>query len=126
MSLARLWRDQGKRNKTHDLLAPVSGLSTEAFEILRFEGSQGAARRVARLTSNFETGSKQSSLCIGRCGALFEVKFRAQKAGRAVPLPAQLQFSAARPGLTFLLDLPVARLQNVFLRGLAFASGRGH
>jgi predicted ATPase len=33
MSLARLWRDQGKRDKAHDLLAPVYGLSTEAFEI---------------------------------------------------------------------------------------------
>jgi hypothetical protein len=25
MSLARLWRDQGQRDKAHDLLAPVYG-----------------------------------------------------------------------------------------------------
>ncbi len=32
MSLARLWRDQGKRAEAHDLLAPVCGWFTEGFE----------------------------------------------------------------------------------------------
>jgi predicted ATPase len=32
MSLARLWRDQGRRAEAHDLLAPVYGLFTEGFD----------------------------------------------------------------------------------------------
>jgi hypothetical protein len=32
MSLARLWRDQGKRNEARDLLAPVYGWFTEGFD----------------------------------------------------------------------------------------------
>ena len=31
-SLARFWRDQGKRREAHDLLAPVYGWFTEGFE----------------------------------------------------------------------------------------------
>jgi predicted ATPase len=31
-SLARLWRDQGKRGEAHDLLAPVYGWFTEGFD----------------------------------------------------------------------------------------------
>jgi hypothetical protein len=31
MSLARLWRDQGKRDEARDLLAPVYGWFTEGF-----------------------------------------------------------------------------------------------
>jgi predicted ATPase len=34
MSLARLWRDQGKREEARDLLAPVYGWFTEGFETL--------------------------------------------------------------------------------------------
>ena len=34
MSLARLWRDQGKRNEAHDLLAPIYGWFTEGFDTL--------------------------------------------------------------------------------------------
>jgi hypothetical protein len=32
MSLARLWRDQGKRDEACDLLAPVYGWLTEGFD----------------------------------------------------------------------------------------------
>ena len=32
--LARLWRDQGKRQQAHDLLAPVYGWFTEGFDTL--------------------------------------------------------------------------------------------
>jgi predicted ATPase len=31
-SLARLWRDQGKRTEARDLLAPISGWFTEGFD----------------------------------------------------------------------------------------------
>jgi predicted ATPase len=32
MSMARLWRDQGKRDKAHDLLASVYGWFIEGFD----------------------------------------------------------------------------------------------
>jgi class 3 adenylate cyclase/tetratricopeptide (TPR) repeat protein len=34
MSMARLWRDQGKRHEAHELLAPVYGWFTEGFNTL--------------------------------------------------------------------------------------------
>jgi class 3 adenylate cyclase/predicted ATPase len=34
MSMARLWRDQGKRQQAHDLLAPIHGWFTEGFDTL--------------------------------------------------------------------------------------------
>jgi len=33
-SMARLWRDQGKRDEAHDLLAPIYGWFTEGFDTL--------------------------------------------------------------------------------------------
>jgi predicted ATPase len=32
MSMARLWRDQGKRDEARELLAPLYGWFTEGFE----------------------------------------------------------------------------------------------
>ena len=34
MSMARLWRDRGKKQQAHDLLAPVFGWFTEGFDTL--------------------------------------------------------------------------------------------
>src|SRR5262249_32840997 len=34
MSMARLWRDQGKRDEARELLAPIYGWFTEGFETL--------------------------------------------------------------------------------------------
>ena len=34
MSMARLYRDQGKRNEARDLLTPVYGWFTEGFDTL--------------------------------------------------------------------------------------------
>ena len=34
MSMARLWRDQGKREEAHDLLAPVHNWFSEGFDTL--------------------------------------------------------------------------------------------
>jgi predicted ATPase len=34
MSMARLWRDQGKRDAAHDILAPVYNWFTEGFDTL--------------------------------------------------------------------------------------------
>jgi predicted ATPase len=33
-SMARLWRDQGKRRQAHDLLSPIYGWFTEGFDTL--------------------------------------------------------------------------------------------
>jgi predicted ATPase len=33
-SMASLWRDQGKRQQAHDLLAPIHGWFTEGFDTL--------------------------------------------------------------------------------------------
>jgi hypothetical protein len=54
-AMARLWRDQGKRQQARELLAPLYGWFTEGFDMLDL--SQGVARRVARLTKTFETAS---------------------------------------------------------------------
>jgi len=34
ISIARLWRDQSKRDAAHDLLAPMYGWFTEGFDML--------------------------------------------------------------------------------------------
>jgi predicted ATPase len=34
MSMARLWRDQGKRDEARELLAPIYGWFTEGFDTL--------------------------------------------------------------------------------------------
>ena len=36
-SMARLWRDQGKRDEAHDLLAPIYGWFTEGFDTLNLK-----------------------------------------------------------------------------------------
>jgi predicted ATPase len=37
MSMARLWRDQGKRQEAHDLLAEIYGWFTEGFDTLNLK-----------------------------------------------------------------------------------------
>jgi class 3 adenylate cyclase/predicted ATPase len=43
-SLARLWRDQGKRHQARDLLAPVYGWFTEGFDTLDLKEAEMALR----------------------------------------------------------------------------------
>jgi len=38
--MARLWRDQGKRDEAHDLLAPIYGWFTEGFDRLDLKGAK--------------------------------------------------------------------------------------
>ena len=45
MSMARLWRDQGKREEARDLLAPVYGWFTEGFDTLDLKEAKALARR---------------------------------------------------------------------------------
>ena len=49
MSMARLWRDQGKVQQARELLAPVYGWFTEGFDTRRSEGGEGAAGGVGRV-----------------------------------------------------------------------------
>jgi hypothetical protein len=44
MSLARLWRDQGKVQQARDLLAPVYGWFTEGFDTRGAVGGVGHIR----------------------------------------------------------------------------------
>ena len=44
MSMARLWRDQGKRDEARDLLAPVYGWFTEGFDTLDLKEAKALAR----------------------------------------------------------------------------------
>jgi predicted ATPase len=41
MSMARLWRDQGKRDEARELLAPVYGWFTEGFDTLDLKEAKG-------------------------------------------------------------------------------------
>jgi predicted ATPase len=46
-SLARLWRDQGKRSEAYDLLAPVYGWFTEGFGTPVLEGAKALLDELA-------------------------------------------------------------------------------
>jgi predicted ATPase len=47
MSLARLWRDQGKRDEARDLLAPVYGWFTEGFDTLDLKEAKALLEQLA-------------------------------------------------------------------------------
>jgi len=44
MSMARLWRHQGKRDEARDLVAPVYGWFTEGFDTLDLKEPKGFVR----------------------------------------------------------------------------------
>ena len=47
MSLARLWRDQGKRQQAHELLAPIYGWFTEGFDTLDLKDAKALLEELA-------------------------------------------------------------------------------
>jgi predicted ATPase len=47
MSMARLWRDQGKRVEAHELLAPVYSWSTEGFDTLDLKQAKALLEELA-------------------------------------------------------------------------------
>jgi predicted ATPase len=47
MSLARLWRDQGKPQQAHELLAPVYGWFTEGFDTLDLKEAKALLEELA-------------------------------------------------------------------------------
>jgi predicted ATPase len=46
-SMARLWRDQGKRDEARDLLAPVYGWFTEGFDTLDLKEAKALLEELA-------------------------------------------------------------------------------
>jgi predicted ATPase len=47
VSLARLWRDQGRRAEAHDLLAPIYGCFTEGFETTDLKDAKALLHELA-------------------------------------------------------------------------------
>ena len=47
MSMARLWRDQGKRDAARDLLVPVYGWFTEGFDTLDLKEAKALLKALA-------------------------------------------------------------------------------
>jgi predicted ATPase len=47
MSMARLWRDQGKREEARVLLAPVYGWFTEGFDTLDLKQAKALLEELA-------------------------------------------------------------------------------
>jgi predicted ATPase len=47
MSMAQLWRDQGKRHEAHELLAPVYGWFTEGFDTLDLKNAKNLLYELA-------------------------------------------------------------------------------
>ena len=48
MSMARLWRDPGKRDEARDLLAPVYGWFTEGFDTLDLQEAKALIDALAQ------------------------------------------------------------------------------
>ena len=71
MSLARLWRDQGKVQQARELLAPVYGWFTEGLRHARSGGCEGAVGGVSvkapkRLHFSVSTGAVTASISNNR------------------------------------------------------------
>ncbi len=47
MSMARLWREQGKRDEARELLAPVYGWFTEGFDTLDLKEAEALLKALA-------------------------------------------------------------------------------
>jgi predicted ATPase len=47
MSMARLWRDQGKRHEAHELLAPVYGWFTEGHDTIDLKEAKALLEELA-------------------------------------------------------------------------------
>jgi predicted ATPase len=72
MSLARLWRDQGKVQRAHELLAPVYGWFTEGFDTrdlkeakLLHSRTRSTLDRAAMLGRAYRSSSLPTRLRVG-------------------------------------------------------------
>ncbi len=52
MSMARLWRDQGKPQQARELLAPVYGWFTEGFDTLDLKEARALLEELERVREN--------------------------------------------------------------------------
>ncbi len=66
MSMARLWRDQGKRKEARELLAPVYGWFTEGHETRDLTEARSVAGGVG-LTSLRCRGGRERKQCVHVC-----------------------------------------------------------
>ena len=62
-SLARLWRDQGRRAEAHDLLAPVYGWFTEGFETLDLREAKALLEELASRRGQRQIAEKTAWSC---------------------------------------------------------------
>ena len=69
MSMARLWRDQGKRDEARELLASVYGWFTEGFDTLDLKEAKSAARPVV-VVSTKTCAHAAAGRRRARCGAV--------------------------------------------------------
>jgi predicted ATPase len=60
MSLARLWRDQGKRAQARDLLAPVYGWFTEGFDTADLKDAKALLDELAQLCGEVSGTPKEA------------------------------------------------------------------
>ena len=56
-SMARLWRDHGKRRQACELLAPVYGWFTEGFNTFDLKEAKALLDELRDLTTKFETAT---------------------------------------------------------------------
>jgi hypothetical protein len=61
MSMARLWRDQGKQDEARDLLAPVYGWFTEGFDTLDLKAAKALLEQLA-IWARSASGGKRLAL----------------------------------------------------------------
>src|SRR5262249_49271784 len=68
-AMARLWRDQGKRQQAHDLLAPVYGWFTEGFDTLDLKEAKAL---LEQLKSMSDIRNWLESIGLGQYAQAFE------------------------------------------------------
>jgi hypothetical protein len=65
MSMARLWRDQGKPDEARELLAPVYGWFTEGFDTLDLQGRSGTPGSAGEQPGHFVLGQVLANPMLG-------------------------------------------------------------
>src|SRR5262249_52247671 len=86
MSMARLWREQGKRNEARDLLAPVYDWFTEGFDTLDL-------KQARRLLDELEHDPEKRKPVFGNSGEAADERPVAAVASSESALPPSLQAS---------------------------------
>jgi hypothetical protein len=85
MNMARLWRDQGKRQQARDLLAPVYGWFTEGFSTANLQIRWIMCGRVIQSSAPIRLAIFEGT---NRLGPLLRTPRRLLTAGRSLQLDA--------------------------------------